>query len=429
MSRAKDKAKIIAYGFDAAGFNIPSDPLETAKYSVRFIGFNADQNLEGADGIIIPSGIFENFGTRDGIYEKHMYVMCDKDHLAKRTKEVFQNHKRGGWIAFLLKEINNGNGRWMESDLAKQFLNIFFNNVECHDPNPHVPCKADDFSEYFHEFGINRTTFWNPKEKHNPRVLAGHKSAMIAAELLGQFFFLPLPSTDKNRATLEKLVTKCADGILEYKRRNDLHLPHWVEKVEFQTETALRNEITALEGQIIQRREDLSKWRRYKGILSASGNALNGVVVEVLRGFFKLDLHSKEEFIEDALIHEGEKHLFVVEIKGVNGGLKRDHVNQVDSHRERLGISPEIPGLLIINDFSDIDGLDERKAKTFDALHIGHAEKLNIKILRTTTLLEIIRVLEAETDRGQKFLQLCANAKPMVQLPNVVNNAFQPPSK
>jgi hypothetical protein len=150
------------------------------------------------------------------------------------------------------------------------------------------------------------------------------------------------------------------------------------------------------------------------------------VVVEILRDYFGLDLHSKEEFIEDAIIYEGDKPLFVVEIKGVNAGLKRDHVNQVDSHRERLGISSEIPGLLVINDFSDINGLAERKVKAFDALHVNHAEKLNIKILRTTTLFEIARMLEAESDRGQKLIQFCSNAKPMVELPTTGNNPTKP---
>lgn len=90
----------------------------------------------------------------------------------------------------------------------------------------------------------------------------------------------------------------------------------------------------------------------------------------------------------------------------------------MDSHRERPGFTPEVPGLLVINDFSDIDGLTERKAKTFEALHVGHAEKLNTKISRATTFLEIIRMLETEADRGQKLIALCSNANPMVELPN-----------
>jgi hypothetical protein len=428
MSEAKGKPTIFAYGFDAAGFTVPSDPVETEKYVIRFIGYNANQSLEDADGIIIPSGIFETRKSSNSYMGSSSWMVCNsKDHLAKREKEVFQNFRRGGWTALLLREVDNGHGEWANTDLAKSFLNGFFWNVKCHDPNPHVRCKADEFADYLHDFGINRTTFGTPKEKNNPRVLAEDGGAMVAAELFGQFFFLPLPSVEKSRSTVTTLVMKCAAAILEYKRRNDLHLPHWVENIEFQTEKTLRDEITALEGQIIQRREDLSKWRRYKGILSASGKALSGVVVDLLRDYFKLDLHSKEEFIEDAIIYEGGKPLFVVEIKGVNAGLKRDHVNQVDSHRERLGISPEIPGLLIINDFSDIDGLAERKVKTFDTLHTAHAEKLNIKILRTIRLLEIVRALEPEKDRGARLIRLCSMAKPMVELPNIGNNPPPPP--
>jgi hypothetical protein len=417
MNKAKAKPTIIAYGFDAAGFAIPETQLETAKFIIRFLEYNAEESLENANGIITPSGIFEKFETTDNYYDSHTYVKCDKDQLAKRTKEVIQNCQNSGWIAFLVQKVNMDRSDWRDTDLCKRFLNSFFYQIEYHDPNPYVQCKADEFADYLHDFGINRTTFRNARNDHKPRALAATSGgAFVAAELVGKIFFLPLPSIKRDETELTKLVTKCADAILEYKRRNDLHLPAWVENIEFQTETKLRAEVVELEKQIIQKQEELSKWRKYKGIVSASGKSLNGLVVEILRDYFKLDLHSKEEFIEDAIIRDGDKPLFVVEIKGVNGGLKREHVNQVDSHRERLGISADVPGLLIINDFTDIDGFAERKAKRFDKLHVDHAEKLNIKILRTTTLIEIIRLVEMEKERGRKVLHLCSTAKPMVEL-------------
>lgn len=282
-----------------------------------------------------------------------------------------------------------------------------------------MQCKADEFANYMHDFGISQTCFWNPRGDHKPRILAvTNPHRIVAAELLGQFFFLPLPSIAKNKSDLVGLVTKCTEAILDYKRRNDLYLPAWVEEIEFPSENRLRAEVTRFEQEIVQRLEELSKLRRYKGILSTSGKTLNSLVVEILREHFNLNLHSKEEYIEDAIIFDGEKHLFVVEIKGVNGGLKRDHVNQVDSHRERLGISPEVPGLLILNDFSDVDSVAERKAKAFDESHIRHAQKLNIKILRTTALLEIIRAFEGDIDRGDRLIDLCLNGKPMVEMSN-----------
>lgn len=418
MKKNATKPIIYAYGFDKAGFITPSELLETKNYIIRFLGYAVEQSLEEADGIILPSGIFEEFKSESGYGGTSRWVECDTDHLAKREKEVFQNFNKGGWTAFLLRSVNNGRANeWQNEDLAKRFLNAFFWNIKRHDANPHVHCKADEFANYLHDFGINRTTFGNAKGKHNPRVLAGDAHDMVAAEILGKFFFLPLPSINKGRTEVISLVTKCADAILEYRRRNELYLPPWIESIEFDTEKRLSDEIKNLEDRVIQGREEMDKWRRFKGILSASGRPLNSLVVEVLRDFFGLNLQSEEAYIEDAIIFDdSNKPLFVVEIKGVNGGLKRDHVNQVDSHRERLSISAEIPGLLILNDFTDIDGLQPRMTKEFDPTHLAHAEKLNVKILRTTTLLEIMRSVEQTTERSKSFFELCLAGNPLVKV-------------
>lgn len=127
MNKPKAKPTIFAYCFDAAGFAMPQEPLETAKYTVQFIGYSEEQSLEHADGIITPSGVFETFHNES--YSCYVQVRCDKDHLAKREKEVFQNFKRGGWIAFLLRSVDNNSGKWDDTDLAKRFLNSFFYNV------------------------------------------------------------------------------------------------------------------------------------------------------------------------------------------------------------------------------------------------------------------------------------------------------------
>jgi hypothetical protein len=426
MKNGARKTKIIAYGFDAAGFAIPSDPIEADTYTIRFLGYGAEQSLTDAQGVIVPSGIFERIKSNAGLYGgDHRWVEWDKDTLAKREKQVFQNFKNDCWSVFLLRGVQNGpwrgSAKWKESDLAKRLLNAFFNNVVCHDPDPHIHCKADEFAAYLHDFGISRTTFGSPIGDHKPRMLAGEQGRMAAAELFGKFFFLPLPSIAKGRAEVTTLVTKCAEAVLEYKRRNELYLPGWVEAVAFKSEKRLDEDIQNLEMQVVLRRDEISKWRRYKGILSATGRPLNVLVVEIFRDFFGLNLRSTEEYVEDALIYDTNGNpLFVVEIKGVNGGLKRDHVNQVDSHRERLGVSPDVSGLLVLNDFTDVDGLDERKDKTFDALHLTHAEKLNIKILRTSTLLEIILFLEErdECQRTQVLLQLLTAAKPLVGVPD-----------
>ena len=108
------------------------------KYVIRFIGYDASESLAKADGIITPSGIFEKFKSTSGYGGTRHWVECNKDLLAKREKEAFQNYKRGGWTAFLLRSVDNGNGKWEDTDLAKRFLNAFFKTVRSGDPNAHV---------------------------------------------------------------------------------------------------------------------------------------------------------------------------------------------------------------------------------------------------------------------------------------------------
>jgi hypothetical protein len=56
---------IFAYGFDAAGFEIRDQPSELSDGSrLEFVSFSNTRDLNEADGVIIPQGIFEKIETR-----------------------------------------------------------------------------------------------------------------------------------------------------------------------------------------------------------------------------------------------------------------------------------------------------------------------------------------------------------------------------
>lgn len=421
MNKRPAKRLIFAYGFDQQGFALPTDPIEGTDYVMHYIPHRSSQSLETADAVIFASGIFEQikydrrFNPDYGEMVPDISVNCDKHHLAKREKEITEVTRNGGWIAALLGYVETAGGRYTDTDLAKKYLDELFSVIETEDPIAHVDCKDDAFAKYLHDYGIARTTFAEPRERYNARTLATAPSgASVAAELNGKFFFLPLQPIARDQTILKALLQECVAAVLEYKRRHDFYLPVWVNEIEFKSETLIKDEISKLEQIIKGKRDQLDTMRRYKGILSCSGNTLNELVVKILREYFRLDVPCKEKFVEDAIINVKGKPAFVIEIKGVKAGLKREHINQVDSHRERLGISHDVPGLLIINDFSDIDGVLERRAQKFDVAQINHAAKLNVKILRTTTLLDIMLTLEDASKRTKPFLELCKTAAPMV---------------
>jgi hypothetical protein len=139
----------------------------------------------------------------------------------------------------------------------------------------------------------------------------------------------------------------------------------------------------------------------------------------LLREYFGLNVPGDDNNVEDAVIRDGEHALYVVEVKGVRGGLKREHLNQIDSHRERLSLTADTAGLLIVNDFMEIEGLEQRSAKQFDAQHLKHAVDLNIRILRTTTLFELMLDIEhlQIQQRAGRFLSTCSEAQPLLTHP------------
>ena len=106
-------------------------------------------------------------------------------------------------------------------------------------------------------------------------------------------------------------------------------------------ELKLASEIEALQKQIADREGQVRIWRDYKAILSTSGEILKERVVAILRAFFGLKVDATEEFREDAKIlnEDTGQPIAFAEIKGTKAGIKREHINQVDSHRERAGLS------------------------------------------------------------------------------------------
>src|SRR4030095_10101640 len=200
--------------------------------------------------------------------------------------------------------------------------------------------------------------------------------------------------------TLNLIATEVSSAILDYRQKRIAELPAWLDEFKFATEEKLGSEMEALQKQIADRQGQIQIWKDYKAILSTSGDILKERVVAILRGLFGLNVDAPEEFREDAKIldeHTSDAIAFV-EMKGVKSGIKREHINQVDSHRERAGLSAMVPGLLIINNEMSVAGIKERFETTVPTEQIDHAKKLNVLIIRTIDLLFLIRQFEDIAD-------------------------------
>lgn len=417
---SKKKPTVYAFGFDKAGFATPGSSREEDGFILRFVGYKEDRSLEEADGLVIPSGIFEEVSyVRDYWGKGEWFIKSDTGPLATREKQFINATERGVWTVFLLGGLHNGSPRdYRETDLAKKMLNAIAESVQVRKPEPSVTCKADEFRKYLDAFGVAQTTFWVSDRRLPTKVIAEAKNQTVGIESKGQSFFLPFFTEKRDEAEVSKALLLVVASVLEYKRKHEIYLPAWVKALQFKSETRIRTESQLVRATLTKLTEEAERWERYKAVLCTSGQNLNAVTTEILRDFFGLNLKSEEKYVEDALVYSPTGEVkYVVEIKGVNGGIKRENINQIDSHRERLGITSSTPGLLIVNDFMDVEDFDVRKAKTFDPNNLTHASSASVKVLRAVTLIEWMFNLEEGGDRQAAFFEMCDKASPLVEGP------------
>lgn len=152
--------------------------------------------------------------------------------------------------------------------------------------------------------------------------------------------------------------------------------------------------------------------KSFKRILIADGDLLVESVVKVLRLVFHLTVDDSDEYREDIKIldSEGEPIIFG-EIKGTNRGVKREHINQSDSHRERAGLPSKFPSLLIINPHIKNSRTIEEKDKEVPKEQVEHALRNDILIIRTLDLLRLLRFhFDNKIELDELIKVLCENA-------------------
>src|SRR4051812_45121486 len=93
------------------------------------------------------------------------------------------------------------------------------------------------------------------------------------------------------------------------------------------------------------------------------------------------------------LIGEDGKVIAVCEIKGINRSVKRENINQTDSHRERSGFDEGFPALLIVNtNIKSARSLAE-KDQDIAVEQVKHAVHMHVLIMRTIDLLGLLRLV------------------------------------
>lgn len=389
--------KILFYGAEKVG-RFGGDSIKNKNFEVQFEPYNTQCRFQEFDGVILFQGIFESFKWEHPAYgNSYLTHRYDADELDKRYKELSVLLKKGGFACFLLNQDfidRTDSVDCRGTDLAKKVLNIkslFRANYASRATRLRV--VRDEFLRFLDLYGAASSYFTIGASEVEAREIAKNGSHIVSMILADRLFFIPClnPSVEK----FDEFVRFLVDALVSTRKKLQVSIPNWLKTYQFTQEVEGISQKDRLIEDLNSVNTRLAEFEKYKQCLMSYSDLLVEHVQYVLEKGFGFRVDSFDEYREDLKLmsEDGSDVTALIEVKGTNKGVKREHVNQADSHRERAELDPDFPCLLIMNThIKDTKTLDTKKDAEPDVEQILHAFKNNVLIIRTWDLLELLKI-------------------------------------
>ena len=283
-------------------------------------------------------------------------------------------------------------GDYRETDLSKRLLSLFeVDREEFGTRIATVKSKTNELGKFFEIYGAAWSSL-NPRYGNTwSKALASVGRHTVSMVIDSRLFALPTLTPKPTVEAVEEYFTILSDGVVALWERLREDLPEWAGEYYFHGEATIQEAKAKLSDELLNIESRLGDLGRLKRVLVLQGEPLVEAVIEVFEKTQPLKPRREESLREDlTLVDSTGKTVALVEVKGVSKGVTREHVNQADSHRERNGMPPEFPSLLIINTNLKNSMSLADKDQTVAPEQIQHACRNNVLILRTLDLLNLV---------------------------------------
>lgn len=389
---------VLVFGMEKLNLPMPSEPLKTRNFSVFFEAYGTPRRFQEYDGVVIFQGIFEKFECHSNYVRSYYSHQWDADELDKRKKEARLLLGQGGFLCFVLTApfIDRDDSRdFSATDLAKYHLNhSHFYRENFRDRVTHVTPTLDEFKRFLDAFGAASTYFKNHNDSLECRVLAKVGQVPVGLILERSEYFLPSLVPDRRPNVVSEYFELLVDAITSVHNKFHVVLPEWATQFQFPEEVSLAEERAALSDAMLRIDQRFEQLTEFKASLVQTGPELVSNVSAMLAAALGTKVDNVDEFREDVkLIGEDGKVIAVCEIKGINRGVKRENINQTDSHRERSEFDADFPALLIANTNIKSARCLAEKNQDIAAEQVKHAVHMRVLIMRTIDLLGLLRLV------------------------------------
>ncbi len=392
----------MVHGAEMFGLALDTAELDDRNYKLQFLPYKTERRLSEFDGVITFQRLYERFESKSTYMTSWTEHSCDRDELDKREKEADILVGNGGFIVFLLHKPfkdhiyeNSRSTYYKDSDLAKRFLNWDRLSREDFDKrNTGLRCVREEFLRFVQLYGAAWSAFshYGSMSWRDLALLGGKPVSMIIADSL---FFIPSLLPDKKNERKEEFYRLLSDAVVTCIKKLRVDLPAWADSFILPNEQILIDEQRHLSGRLDEIDKERGTLTKFKRVLAGDGDALVEAVVFLLTAGLGYKVNSDDVYREDLKIlsDEGNPVIFG-EVKGTTRGVKREFINQADSHRERAGHSSDFPSILIINTHIKNARTIEEKDQEVPSEQVRHAVTMHVLIVRTLDLLNLLVLVQ-----------------------------------
>jgi hypothetical protein len=279
-----------------------------------------------------------------------------------------------------------------------------------------VEANHTAFHEYFKIFGRTQVTLTGATDAEvlgstrRPHESTVQPAALYVPRGAGGVYVVPFRLGGSAKFFLRGLFA----AIEAHRHGGTQAPPAFMTDVRLPGENDLLEKIARREDELDGLRIDAARLAGFRSLLgSLSGDALESLVIDALnvildgtgyRAEDRSDVGGEDFWIVGP---DGNDFAFA-EVKGTNTHIRRDDVNQADTHREESGLDPSTPGLLIINIFRGRDELDQRKLAVNEQV-VRRASSSSILAMRTYDLFNLLHQRLAGEDVGPKLIKALRN--------------------
>jgi hypothetical protein len=398
-----EKANIMVFAPERVGLKAPGR-IETRNFDISFEPLQSARRFDEYDGVVVFQRTFENFKYVSSEWNSGWRQETLSDALDRRTKEMFSLTDKGGFVCFVLHQplIDDDHGRtFRDTDLVKRVLHgpDFYRedlNSRVVDLEPAI----NEFERFLKSFGGAHSVFKyfkGAREMLEIRPLARWRGSIVGMVFGTNAIFVPSMLPTWTADIGQEYFWLLVDAVLTTLKKLRVEIPEWAKELQFHEEPGLHARKQELSESLTQIEKRLTVLDRMKRILISDSASLVADVAFVLEVGLGLLVDATEEFREDLRVLSDDRSTTVMlcEVKGVNRGVKREHINQADSHRERANLPPDFPTILIVNTGIKSARNVTEKDQAVDPDQVRHAVRTHVLILRTLDLLQLANLSAA----------------------------------